>query len=506
MATAATDNALWSEIIRRLPQHLRKGHAPSSIQYAEQQTKNEIAFKRIFVGIVSAALSARADHIEKKHKALRSRLGTIRGWRGLVDTFRPTLTVSLSGTPVAIVDSRRPRSRAWTHRRNILSEPSVFGGLRIFTISSSIKVEISESLVDISRLRSMDVACSFPEDWLPRAFIFHCDGLLLSRARLVGKSADNAVTLYDVVQGSGERGSRTSETVLHPAPRACVLFGVLEGGHNVGRDETGGVGFLTVNCPHELLFRSATHPLPARRPDGRIRSQSYGDDSAGARYGLENFTFALGLRTSGVPMWETTRKDVDGCLCGYWAGSQSERAQETGRKTLVRFDLLRPGDKDPDHIFATLDAERRLCGGPGLPYCTSSGLSGVVENVLIADFIAIDTHGSTIWTFVSPVIFRNASAMVLEGICAEDGLVDMTHREVREERRRGVVHEAGVGKVVVELALVELDDETSESQRSAGRQQRCPAGHSWAVRSALVELELGFVNAWFGTKHGHPLS
>lgn len=440
-----------------------------------------------------ATLCARAARNAKKVRALKSRLGTIHSRRAFVGALQATLAVSLAGCQVAIIDSRGPRPEAWASRSNVLSEPSVRNGMRIFTLSSSIKVDLPGSLIAVSQLRSMHVTFSVPDRCLPRATVFRKNGLLLSRARLLGKSADKTVALYEVTQDSSNRGS---DTVTPPEPRTCALLGVLQSNLKSELDNDGGdVGFLTFHCPHEMLLYTATHRPRGKDRFEHIRRQSYKDDSAGSKHGLENFTIALGLRTSGIPVWEAARIGVDGHLCGLPAEPQSQRAKHR-REPFVLFDLVCPAE---NHADITLH------GGPGLPFCTPSRLSGVIENILIADFVAIDTNGDTMWAFVSPMVFESSPMSEFGGTGTDgdcDGLMNMSHSEVREERRRGVVHEPGVGRVVIELALVE-SDERAKSKGSPVR-PRCPVGHKWITRTARVELELVYINAWFGTKHGHP--
>lgn len=494
IASASTSNNLWSTIIDRLPRHIRDKYALVTTQDVKQLAKTEGNFKAVFNSIMHATLCARAARNAKKVRALKTRLGIIHSRRAFVGALQATLAVSLAGCQVAIINSRGPRPEAWASRSNVLCEPSLHNGMRIFTLSSSIKVDLPRSLISVSQLSSMDVIFSVPGRCLPRATVFRKNELLLSRARLLGKSADNAVALYEVTQDSS---NRDNDTVTPPEPRTCALLGVLQSNLKSDCDNDGGdVGFLTFHCPHEMLLYAATH-----RPQGKDRfehtwRQSYKDDSAGSKHGLENFTIALGLRTSGIPMWEAARIGVDGHLCGLPAATRSQRAKHTQREPFVLFDLICPAE---NHADITLH------GGPGLPFCTPSTLTGVIENILIADFIAIDTNGDTMWAFALPMVFELSPMSEFRGIGTDgdcDRLMDMSHREVREERRRGVVHEPGVGKVVVELALVESDEKV-ESKGSPAR-LRCPAGHRWIIRTARVELELVYINAWFGTKHGHP--
>lgn len=513
MATVAASEHLWTAIYSQLPKRLRDqtGGSLNADQIETPTMEDRVHPKTLFTRALYIALASRARQTAHKVSIVRQRLGVIHGLRGSVDSLKTNFTVRLNGALASVVDSRGTRAEAWVSRVNVLSEPSIRRGLRRFSLGSSVKVELSATLADsLQLLRSMSVAFSLPEAWLPRVAFICIDRPLLSQALLLGKSIDNTVTLFDVsrihtshsclrVEGEDTSGGDTS--IFPPAPRACALLGVLES-HDVEQEASeGGIAFLTLHFPHELLLKAATRQLATEgrnMPNGhRRRSKSYSDDLADPKHGLKNFAVALSLRTAGVPVWETASVGVDGHLCPRYVISRSQSFVDGDNdRTVVRVALVRPGGS----------TEHALSSGPGLPYSTSGGLSGVVKDVLLADFALWDPDGDSLWAFTSPIVFEPSTPWL--GTGSDDGntdntIFDMKHEEVRNRRRRGFVEEPGVGRVIVELALVtENDGDGFEPRMPASQRQLCPAGHAWMVRVACVEFELGFVNAWFGTKHG----
>lgn len=465
--------------------------------------------------------------------------------------MKANLRVHLNGEPVGVVQTTGAKAEAWVSRSNLLSEPSVSGndGARAFSLSSSLKVEVPASLETVKLLQSMSVSLSWPDKdaaLLPRVPVFRIDNwpAVLSQAQLLGISAGGAVALYGVAgssscsNGGGANRSRSrrsgdgdrTDSPSSPVLRGCALLGVLPSRREDRRQDAdaGGVAFLTVHLPHDLVLDVATRRSgvrdnsPKNNGSGYRRSQSYGDDSAGPRYGLENFAAALGLRTAGVPLWEKASKGVGGCIRTphdfVSRRTQPLRGARTG-VALVCFDLLRPGANGGGGSANMASEERTLRAGPGLPFSTPGGLCGVVADVLLADFTLCGDDGTPLWAFTSPIVFEacldagTAEVEVLrENNCSgggagadRDGTIDMAHTEVREERRRGVVAEQGVGRVVVEVGLVESsgeDDSHDRRAQSAASRGRCPVGYVWMVLSARAEVELDFVNAWFGTTHG----
>lgn len=460
--------------------------------------------------------------------------------------MKADLRVRLNGEPVGVVQTTGAKAEAWVSRSSLLSEPSVNGndGARAFSLSSSLKVEVPASLETVELLRSICVSLSWSDKdaaLLPRTPVFRIDSWpSLAQARLLGTSAEGTVALYGVAGSSSSCSSvdgrvdrscarRSGDgdgdpAVPHPSSvlRGCALLGMLPSCRQDGRQDAdaGGVAFLTVHLPHDLVLDVATRRsgtggnTPENVGRGSRRRQSYGDDSAGPRYGLENFAAALGLRTAGVPLWETASMGIGGCICTP-RDVASRRTQRPVRDTstgvgVVCFDLLHPGANggggdggSGDSVNMTSE-ELTLSAGPWLPFSTPGGLSGVVADVLLADFTLCDDDGVPLWAVASPIVFEAC----LDATAAEtdrDSTIDMAHKEVTEERRRGVVAEEGVGRVVVELGLVESpgeDDDHDGRARSAASRGHCPVGHVWMVVSARAELELGFINAWFGTKHG----
>ena len=489
--------------------------------------------------------------IAQKVAVVRRRLATIHSLRGSVKSMKADLRVRVNGEPVGVVQTKGAKTEAWVSRSNLLSEPSVNGtdGVRAFSLSSSLKVEVPASLETAELLRSMCVSLSWPDNdaaLLPRMPVFRIDSWpVLSQARLLGTSAEGGVALYGVAESSscskdgstnssGTRksgdgdgdgdGGRTNSPPF-PVLRGCALLGVLPSRHQDGRQQADaeGVAFLTVHLPHNLVLDVATrgswmeHGNPGKVRNASRRRQSYGNDSAGPRHGLDDFAAALGLRTAGVPLWETASMGVGGCIRTP-RDVPSRRTQQALRDAgtgVVCFDLLRPGANGGGGSVKMTPEERTLSAGPELPFSTPGGLSGVVGGVLLADFTLCGDDGVPLWAFASPVVFE--SCLDGEGLRegkdsgrgAEDSwcdsTIDMGHKEVREERRRGVVAERGVGRVVVELGLVESsgdDDGYNGQARSAASRGRCPVGHVWMIVSARAELELDFINAWFGTDHG----
>lgn len=476
----------------------------------------------------------------QKVAVVRRRLAAIHNLRGSVRSMKADLRVRVNGEPVGVVQTTGAKAQAWVSRSNLLSEPSVNGndGARAFSLSSSLKVEVPASLETVELLRSMCVSLSWPDKdaaLLPHMPVFRIDSKpVLSQARLLGTSAEGAVALYGVAEGSSRStdggsnrpctrisgdgdGDRTPSRPL-PVLRGCALLGVLPS-RRQGEEEdadAGGVAFLTVHLPHDLVLHVATHRSgtgdnnPETVASGSRRSRSYGDDSAGPRYGLDNFAAALGLRTAGVPLWETASRGVGGCIRSRPRDVVSRRTQPVGDAitgvAVVCFDLLRPGAGGDGGGVDMTSEERTLSAGPGLPFSTPSGLSGVVADVSLADFTLCGEDGMPLWSFTSPIVFEAClDAGAAEGDCGS--AIDMAHREVKEERRRGVVVEQGVGRVVVELGLVESRGEDGGQDgraRSAASQRGCPVGHVWMIVSARAELELDVINAWFGTNHVSP--
>lgn len=567
VATAAESEYLWSALYLRLPKGLRdrserglppigRTQATPSIRTLSKETSpketpsketTHLHPKVLFARAVSTNSSSHAAKIARKVERVRRRSTLIRDLRGSVVAVNADVKVRVNGDPVSVVQTTGTRAEAWVSRSSLLGEPSVNrnDGVRTFTLSSSAKVGVPASVESVELLRSICVALYWLEEdntaLLPRISVpvVRIDDLPLpSKGRLLGMSADSAVALYDVAGSSySSNGGRVNQVctrngghgdgIILPLFRGCALLGVLPSRRHDGRQDSdsdaGGIAFLTVHFPHALLLDVATHRRNDRSNNGRSvsrRSRSYGDDSAGPRHGLDNFAVALGLRTVGVPLWESSSKGIGGVIRTAGRYEVSRRAQppqdgQTGA-AVVRLEIMRPALFEPSCFDGLV---RVLRAGLGLPYSTAGSLSGLVADVLLADFTLCDLDGISVWAFTSPIVFEHCclTANGTPGGGEENGgygeddgcTIGIAYKEVREERRRGVVAEPGVGKVVIEVALVESpaegdedEDEEGERVHSTAAQRRCPAGHAWMVRSAWVELELGFVNKWFGTKHG----
>lgn len=550
LASAAASEHLWSELYVRLPKRLRD-RSESGLPLADRTQatpSTERAHpdsKTLFARAASIHSSSHAAKLARKVAAVKRRSVVIHDLRGSFVATKAQVKVRLNGEPVSVVQTTGKRAEPWVSRPNLLGVPSVNrkDGVRTFTLSSSVKVGVPASLEPVKLLRSMRVVLTWPDEdtaLLPRVSVavVRIDNFpFLSQARLLGKSADSAVALYDVAGNScSSNGGSTNnvcsrkgvdgdgDKIVLPSLRGCALLGVLPSHRYDARHDSdpnaGGIGFLTIHFPHALQLDVATRRRsvtadnkPSNNGSCPRRSRSYGDDSAGPSHGLDNFAVALGLRTVGVPLWETSSKGISGRICP--AGNEVSRRTQPRQHgqnaaAVVRFDILRPALYEPSSFDGSM---RVLSAGLGLPYCTPGGLSGVVADVLLADFTLCDLFGDSVWAFTSPVVFEACLTGGIPGgsegngdYSEDDGCtIGIAHKEVREERRRGIVAEPGVGKVVFELALVESpgeDEDEDERVQSTVAQRRCPAAHAWMVRSVRVELELEFVNTWFGTKHG----
>lgn len=503
MATATASDYIWFQLYSRLPHRLRahtERESPPTQAVPPPTAAAKLHAKALFKRAVATTLSVRTVRTARKIEVVRRRLGVIHSLRGSVDILKLDLSVRLGGAPARIMASRGNKAEAWVANPSILSEPSTRNGVRFFSLSSSLKVEVPENF-SMSQLESMSVGYLWPTAWLPRVAVIKIEGPLWGEeAHLVGSSADKSVSLYQLVERDG-RGRHGTTPVPPPPPRACILLGMIEG----ERKNDQGFGFLTVHLPHELLLGAVCRsPTAGNQPNAR-RSKSYGNDSAGDKHGLEPFHVALGLRTAGVPVWESASLGVAGHLCPRTIPAQnSQRFTGFSRsQKVVCVELLKAGGDAAGDLGQS--GSRKLTVGPGLPYSSSGGLSGNIEDVLLADLALSDANGDSMWAFILPIVFQSSASTAEESAVGNEdsGIIDMGRKEVREERRRGVVGESGVGRVLVELSLVESDEDVVQVVRAGGAQlrHRCPAGHAWVIRAARVELELDFVDAWFGTKH-----
>lgn len=544
---------------------------------------------------IDIMLDSRSSRATQKVAQVRRRLSGVHALRPSVDALKTKLSVRLGGKPVKIVDSIGTRIGGWVSRGNVLSQPSTRNGMRMFSLSSSVKVELpsvppSAATMTASRASTgVRVALSTPSTWLAGATLFKTSmdsRLVMSKARFLGRSRDeDSVALYEILSSdhnassnnkkSDTKGVEKKRTVASYPPaltRGCLLLGVLgdrlqqqQHANGIEADtdvsSEAAVGFLSVHLPHQLVLDASTRrptvldfhgvdaadTTPEKGGPRRIRkSLVYGDDSAGPAHGLENLSAAIGLRTVGVAAWETKATGVTGRLRLQGPQSLASRPRGTNsgfssplshnhssHEKVVCIDLVRPGGINAGGWEAASGARAgsalTLSTSPQLPFSTSGGLSGVFEDVLLTDFYLCDEHGDTMWAFTAAMVFgkifdghRSVGGEdkvvpattpgddVATDDCTQSGffvdVVDMAHSEVRRERRRGVIEEPGVGRVIVELALINsssLDDNSLYHGREGC--SSLPAAKEkaeWMVRLARAELDLGFFNAWFGTNHG----
>ncbi|CAM9691544.1 unnamed protein product [Laminaria digitata] len=524
IAVAAISGELWIEFFSLLHGRRRAGgkeiysrYLPKIAGWAEGATDPKVLFVRLLLAIMAARETRAKGHVARS----KFRSTGIYHLRRSVDRIRMKLNVRLDGEPTSLVNTRGSRTEAWVSRGNLLSEPSSDCGVRRFSLSSSAKVRVPAGLPTSQVLPSMSAAWSRQEAWSPRVTMVRTDRpLRLSQARLLGKSTDGGIALYEVTGldgrgarsggggGGGSSSSSRSSSVLPYTKRACVLLGVFDDAEQAGQCPSGRIAFLTVHFPHDLLIDAAT---------GRFRSGLLSDAPLLAR-NKPVFSVALGLRTAGVPLWEKACSGVSACLRSRYGARNDDatcrRSRPSGNegeqdRSVMRIDLVRPGANELEEVT--------LNGVPGLLYSTSGGLQGVVDDVLLADFALCNRNCLTLWAFASPIVFEASSPKAAEGgagtgnsdgggNCEDDGIFNIAYSEARAGRRRGFVVEPGVGRVIVELALVETSDGSGsgsgdgDDDKAATRNsnKRCPPGHAWIVRAARVELELSFVNAWMG--------
>lgn len=503
MAIAAESDCLWRNIYHRLSKTLRdRTDATMPPLSGANDTTKIPHHKELFLRALAATLESRSARAARKIERGRRRLGVIHGLRGSVDALKAGLTVRLSGSPVSVVDTIGTRTEGWVSRANILSEPAVRDGMRTFSLSSSIKIDMPATMTAVSQLRSMHVSLSTPDAWLAGATLLKIDLPVLTQRLLLDASPDKSIACYEISSETGDAEKLVGEAVGPPLPRACALLGVLGDVQTEKNQGDSGIGFLSVHLPHQLLLDAATRRVTPENTVAR-RSQAYHDDSAGAAHGLENYSAALGLRTAAVALWEASAVGMTGRLCPQRlnVSRKNQRSSKSvlgglsgANQNVVCMELVGLGDN-------IAFAERTLSACPGIPFTTSGGLSGVLENVLLTDFALWDAHGDSLWAFTFPMTLEPSPPAVDGG----DDVLDMQYGELRGRRLRGVVEEPGIGRVTVELTLASQSGEEGEVECSLSsrklRRRQSPAGYTWVVRLARVELELGFVNVWFGTTH-----
>lgn len=496
MSPAVENDALWRRIFLQLPENLRREPSTKSDSDGVGVTLLPIEghFKTRFLTIVASRITFRSMRAARKIARERRRLGVIHGLRRAVEVLDPTLKTSLNGKEVGLVDSIGTRLGGWASRANILTEPSSRRGMRIFSLSSSIKIDVPLS-VTLRQVHSVRTLLARHElDWLSAPLLKVDNPRLSQRHRVLGKSRDGFLTLLEIpcsrsfeAIGGRRRGP--------PEPRGTIVAGVLGDAGVGGEDVDAVVCLMTLHMPHQLILNSSTRTMKNRLR----RSQNYGHDSAGALYGLENLGAAIGLRTTAVPLWETCSLGV---VTGYisWRDTRVRDTLSSGSlpptsSKVIRLDLVSPG---AGGLGGAQGEARSLSGPPNMPFTTTGGLSGVVEDVLLAEFALFDCHGDPLWSFTSSIVF--ATPWIRNWVGGTEQLVlDISHSEVVEERRQGLVEEDGVGRVIIELAQV---DSSEKEGTVSTLLSRSPTAHEWIVRSAWVELELEFIDGWFGTQHG----
>lgn len=520
IALTATGERLWTDLFSLLPgrRRCRKEEITPRGRLMTEGAEGAMgSSKALFVREVSARAALHASQVAGHVARSKQKSTAIYCLRRSVDKIRMKLSVRLNGKPANLVDSRGSRPQGWASRANLLTEPSSCGGVRRFSLSSSVKVEVPEGLAPSRVLPSLSLAWSWEMAWSPLVPMVRTDRpLLLSEARLLGTDTHGGVALYEITGldgpgarkggggggggrgfgASGGRGGREDDnSVLRPTKRACALLGVFDDAEQAGQCPSGRVAFLSVHFPHDLLIDAATGRLTSEHPPGIPRF----DENESV------FSVALGLRTAGCPLWEKESKNVSARRCSRYGATCLRRRGFSGEgegRSVVRVDLVRPGENE--------GKELTLSGDLALPYSTSGGLYGAVEDVLLADFALCDSDGVTVWAFASPIVFEASSEAVGNGTEVsggggsneDDAIIDIAYSEVRMERRRGIVVEPGVGRVIVELALVVEFEGSGIRGKAAIRNNRFPSKHVWVVRVARAELEPSFVTAWMGQDAG----
>lgn len=581
LAIAVESDLLWRSVYMRLSQTLRDRTESIVTAAAVGATREATSYKERFVIATIAMWKSRLSSTKRKIAHARRRRGFIYDLRPSVDAVHAGVTVRLSGKSAEIVDSIGTRTEDWVSCWNLLSGPSIRNGIRMFSLSSSVKVALPPAMT-ASQCANIHVALSAPDLCLVGATLFKTadNPLLFSQARFLVSSRDDSVALYELVSAnsfhdrhyrhddnSDEHGGTvipfpSLPPVPPPLPCGCALLGLLNDPQQkkeASKQQAGadhGVGFLSIHFPHQLLLDTATRnpTAPKNTTDNitekgpwRRRSQTYGDDSAAGDYDiLKNLSAALGLRTIGVAIWETAAVGVTARLSPRRQHSSTRRhegnesvlvlphsqSHSSQNQSVVSVELVSPGATSTEGwaMGAAAGGISRLNAGPRLPFLTSGGLSGVFEDVLLADFHLCDEHGDSLWAFTSPIVFdkvngdnksirdENTTTSLAANEDAggpapgTDDVIDMSYSEVRRERRVGVVEEPGVGRVIVELALISSDSagdgeaHQQQDRAAASRGASCrrsspplPGGNKaeWSVRLARVELEFGFYNAWY---------
>ncbi|CAM9782812.1 unnamed protein product [Discosporangium mesarthrocarpum] len=563
----ATKDHLWHSLYLKLPSSLQRRSevmlsSPSSMVMPGRPFSPGHYRELFFLARHIMGVDARIEAAKAIAATMRDR-GLVHGLRDAVArlTCDRRLYVEVNGMEVASMDNlgrgsgragqrgsrwSRPKP-SWAATDNTLSSPIAnAGGVRTFALSSSLKVDPLGGGRGTPLLQ-VELGSPMLESGKGRGTGGDCRRLLAD-ARLVGKTADGALMVYDMVpllhcdRGEGHDRSTDNGTSSSTSSRtrACVLLGLL-GDSNQGPTDTAmSVGFLTVHVPHQMVLDRATRcglgggnpRLSNRVCDGVERSscmEAGGTGSrtgggsgragaeAGGKSGLTGLSVALSLRTAGVTSWEASVLDIDAKLVpplDPWDSTPSSMCPrspgpDSGHPeppTVAQLAVVMPSVGGAMGRPFTIP-QRSLAVRPGLPFSTAAGLQGCVEGLLLADlalWAAGGAEGSSLWAFSSPIAFSPAPNPGSGNTGRhgpypgeEEEWVDFgLGVERRECRLRGSVEESGVGTLKVELALLEGEGDGEESVPggAGGRGKGADSGCRWVVRRAVVELEPDFLD------------
>lgn len=492
MSAAIRGGDLWRALLERLPDTLQDQAKVAVTQDAgfvtECSEEGDEVYKAYFVASVTIArVRARRRIVRQKR-----RLGPVHSLRRVVDAIKPNVDVCLNGRNAARRDPRYTEIEAWASRANLLSEPFCSHGLRLFSLSSTVKVEVPAALT-VPQLHSIRIAFSRPSSfaWVSQPIFFTAEeSLLPGRRRFLGKSSDGSLSLFEIADERSV-GQEVARRGRPPAQRACALLGAFDGRGSDGDRGDLGVGFISVHMPHTHIIRSVTRTSPGRSSPLVSRASALGKHPAGSSQVLGNLSAAIGLRTDSLPLWETSSVGVvTGRRRSRRGNAYAEHPlPDVSRRSVVSVDVVSPGSGVP-HEALTLSSD------PSMPFISCGGLSLSVKDVLLCDCALFDENGEAIWSFTRPIVFQSVPVG-----SDDDYPTDITHTEVVSKRRVGLVEEPGVGCVVVKLALVE----SSQDPSSVPEVSAChtPAEHlAWTVRMARIELESDYFDDWIRAEHG----
>lgn len=486
MAAVSEYNSLWREIFVRLPEKLRdRTNAGVGLHVHDtrdgKSAQLQVCHKELFVNAVNIMRASQSSRMKSTITREYRRLGTLHGLRSAVEAVNPSLVARLNGKLVGLLGSMGTRSASWASRANVLSEPSSRGSLRMFTLSSSVKIEVHPSM-SMSQLHSVCTAFPKPtEYWVSGAVVWRADEVHLSRKRrLLGKSADGSLTLYEISGSSG--GLKEGNDGGSPITRACSILGVLS-------DDA--VGLMSVHMPHQLTLCAATQRTAQLNISMDQIQPPCGNDSGGQFCSIKYVLAALGLRTVGVPLWEASVVGAPTLFAPSQGDTISGGHCSTKAQMMFRMDLVSPeGNTGVERSETALSQQARtLSGSASLPFITSGGLIGVVEDVVLVDFTLFGPHGHSVWAFTAPMVLEAVSNGGSFDGANYNTTFDMSYSEVRADRRRGTVVQEGVGKLVIELISTDADQAPRPSSPSLRGHQA--QEHVWMVRMAQVEFDCG---------------